>query len=279
MPKVLRPWLWTVIWLAVFWCGYFYLELRQNQLLQEELLVKLDKLSASSVNAQKTSAYIVLGDSLLAYSLPSEASFQKELGSQVLWLQYWFSNATWQEFTVFSGIRSKSMQRTTFYIQDSLFLHRRQIRFSERLRRIKDAIIKKESLGAALLTDMYHQSRKEGCSVVYAYDNDKFIAQYTYKDHILTKDSKKFLHDLKVQSKQVVVLAIPRAKNNIERLQINWRNQLQTELKREGISLITLGPSMPADYYCDGNHPNNKGREVRTMQMQSLIKRIEASTP
>ena len=171
----------------------------------------------------------------------------------------------------------------TFILQDSLFLNRKPYRedvnFPDRIHLAKDLFFEEFITGIPLKVNRAEDShliRRNDCKVG-AYE--KYNEELTYKDHIITKDTKKFLRDLKSQSRRVVVVAFPRAWNKHEILQNEWRKKLRGELEREGITMITLGTSMPEAYYCDGSHPNEKGRAVRSAQMVELITRIQASTP
>lgn len=282
MPKVLRPWLWTFLWLIAFSIAYLGLLNFQPEYFQRELQL-MPVVGKSSPLQGSAPAYVGVGDSLLAYSLPHEQEFQTLLGGQVTWAMHWMPIATWRSFDWHINANGNNYHYMTVILQDSLFLnrepYRRDIKFADRIHLAKKRLFKELTTGIPLKANRAEEShliRPDNCKVK---SHKGYSRELFYNDQILTKDSIQFLQDLKAQSRQVVVVAFPRAGKKHEHLQIEWQKKLRAELEVEGIALITLGQSMPDAYYCDGSHPNEKGRSIRTAQMLKLIMGLQASTP
>lgn len=278
MPKVLRPWLWTILWLAIFSLCYMMLLKVRVVYLQQELS-QVTKTVKSTRLEKRPDVYIGIGDSLLAFSLPHEREFQALLGSQIKWGMYWSPNATWHSFMWIADADGSEYDSTTFILQESLFLNREKPRVADTVHWMKKSIFDNLMADTSLKksnADIFKFHRSDKCNLR---SNDKYAMEFTYKSQIIGRDAREFLHALQRRSKRVVVVALPRAQMKKERQQNDWRKKLHDELEREGIAFITLGQSMPADYYCDGSHPNEKGRLIRTAQMQKLILGGEVSIP
>lgn len=278
MPKVLRPWLWAVLWLAMFSLCYLILLKVKVMYLQQELSQVTKSVGSTSFGG-RPDLYIGVGDSLLAFSLPHEQDFQALLGGQKKWRLYWAPNATWHSFEWIADADGSGYDSTTFILQESLFLNREKPSFADSFHWTKKSILDNLTAGNALKksnADIFKFHRSDECNLR---SNDKYAMEFTYKSQIINSDAQEFLHALQRQAKRVVVVSLPRAEMKKERLQNDWRKKLRDELEGEGIAFITLGQSMPDDYYCDGSHPNEKGRLIRTAQMRKLMYGGETSIP
>jgi hypothetical protein len=274
VDKTLYPWLWALFWLAIFSSSYFSLIEMQNRFLKQDLLHKVGDGKLSTKDGMKILPFIGIGDSLLVYSLPSEADFQSKLDANIKWGMYWMPAASWQAFERFSDAGSENLHDTTFILQDSIFLNRKELTFARHVNLLKKGLL--SSIGGEhrlnkSLIEMFHRARPIKCN---ANERIPFIpTDYSYQQSILTTDALNFLRGLKAQSRQVIVISLQRAPNKQESLQKKWRVKLNNELNKEGIKYLSIGYAMSEEYYCDGSHPNDKGRELRTSQFLQLINR------
>lgn len=274
VDKILHPWLWAIFWLVIFSSSYLSLLEVQKRFLLEDLLRKVGNGNLSTNDGMKVSAFIGIGDSLLVYSLPSEAGFQSKLSTNTKWGMYWMPAGSWQAFKRFTDAGKDNLHNTTFILQDSIFLNRKELTFRRHLNLLEQGFINsfdsEHSLDESLI-EMFHRARPIKCNA-----DERlafFPADFVYQESILTTDALNFLRSLKAQSKQVIVISLQRAPNKQEYLQKSWRVKLNNELSNEGIQLLPIGDAMPEQYYCDGSHPNEKGRELRTAQFLQLINR------
>ncbi len=274
VPKPLRPWLWAVVWLVFFKFAFACFVEFEFKLQKKEFYNQV------TFKSQSIRHVIGVGDSLLAYSLPVEQEFQHLIGSKTVWLQYWLPDATWVSFHKILDLNKLDLHSTTIIIQESLFLNRKQPGYERIINRVKANAVASIN-GTKPLLDGFnsfaHRNRKPGCISVHNTNVD--FGEYNYQGQILTVDAISFLNELKGKSEHLIVIALPRAQLEKEHHQVLWRKQLIKELNALGIEFVVLGQSMPANYYCDGSHPNEIGRKVRTAQILQLINRTDASTP
>lgn len=98
---------------------------------------------------------------------------------------------------------------------------------------------------------------------------------------VLSGEAQAFLHSLNASAETVIILRLPRAASLEKQVSGNleiFQEALSSVLAGQNIPLIELGSAMPDDHYCDGSHPNELGQTIRTRQLVDLVKEWLPST-
>lgn len=293
VPKVLRPWLWTVVWLLLMLISFSALLMLNDLRSQKEFITKSETAVNSRVNVPGTSpVFVAIGDSLLYYSLPSETDFGIELnsalGGNVHWLRYWLTGSVLKPFLPIINIQDSDFNGTYFFLQDSIFQQQNRTLLRYRIEALKNSMLAfmradNPSWGNVFIG--YHLDNTYVCAALrkdlIEGADQRYLAMFSINGNIIQDESLDYIRMLKKKAKRVLVFSLPRTQSNIkEAFQEAWRKKLAFELKREGIKYVQIGPSMPDDHYCDDkSHPNDKGRMIRTQQFINFVKQVSTSTP
>lgn len=245
---------------------------------------------------------LILGDSLLAQSLPGHNDQPELFGEGYTWAKF---ALPWGRYNDFSAISSDQPRRFRIIVINQGVLIGDNIwdQPEKSIKSILRLVIQygrrqlgkpvKTSTQATQQTSPVAQLGNDGGPVETITQNCKVqnarqinrkadALNWRYRHGtVLSGEALAFLHSLNASADVVVVLRLPRAislEKQVSDNQENFQRALSTVLSEQNIPLIELGSVMPDDHYCDGSHPNARGQAVRTRQLVQLIEGMLPST-
>lgn len=282
IKKEFRPWIWTCSWLILFLIvGVLVYED------QSDWRKKILEAYWGSVYLAKPDALpnvLVLGDSLVGRSFPMSYEESDLFGNGVTWANIWMGGASYRDF---SGFFSESSFRHDLIIinlsslaNDRVDMERRKI--PRRYQKIMERYLLGDPV-EQIIKEHYKKTReycggrdeREIRNLV-----ESFKKRYSPNDQS-QDDLAAFLGRLKGAARKVVVVELPRTEFLAAQLDgslTTWKNYYLPLLKNLDIEFIKLGNSLPEYCYCDGSHPNDRGREIRRQQLIDLVREKLPST-
>lgn len=246
---------------------------------------------------------LILGDSLLAQSLPGHNDQPDLFGEGYTWAKF---GLPWGRYNDFTAISSDQTRRFKIIVINQgvltgdniwdqpeksiksilrLAIHygRRQlgklVKTSARATQQAGPVERPESDGPGPVETTNQNCKLQNARQI-SRKADALNWRYRYGT-VLSGEALAFLRSLNASADVVVVLRLPRAisleklvSDNLE----NYQRALSSVLSEQNIPLIELGSVMPDDHYCDGSHPNELGQTIRTRQLVDLVKEWLPST-
>ena len=279
---MLRPWWWALGWLLLITIMATVVHAFQVEW-RRELIGRYwtQKYFSASSNLPDV---LVLGDSLVGSSFPPSGKQPKLFGEDYSWANLWLARGA---YTDFYGLLSDIPLHAKVILvgQDSLVRNGIQADPRISIKLFLKTLVGYIQFGPSEkaieigfgLSKHHCKSRDESrvSEVV-----ERLSEQYSASEP-LSPDAILFLSSLKSIADRVVVVELPRAESlnhEVDDALISFRHRLSVQLQEEGVSFVTLGESLPENYYCDGSHPNELGKQVRTQQLVKLVQEILSST-
>jgi len=280
ISPVFRPWCWALFWLSLFMgiggCIYFGQEYWRREVVRIYASGELKNSEGSSPAA------LLIGDSLVRMSFPRDIDVPLLLGGEQPWGKIWVPGGSYMDFSSLALAFPKGMGlvlvNQDILLKDDFWITRRAFR---RFWNLFVRAVKRGSIEEAFWRQQ--QRIKHTCEREARFTDkviNNLIQRYT-SSPVLSDEAIEFLRLLDANSKQLVVIRLPRSSSLEERLSAaftSFQPKLLDVLDKEGIQHVELGPAMPDEFYCDGSHPNELGKAVRTEQLVKLVREKLLST-
>ncbi len=280
LPRPLRPWLWTCLWLLLISAASSYIYLGQGHWRAE--IVRLYLKETHFTLAQNSPYILILGDSLVRRSFPRDQDEQTLFGAGVHWGKVWIPGGSYLDF---KGVASVLPEQFGVILISQDVLLRNEFWSRKRTFRGFLAMMRRTFKYQSIVKSVNHQQQlNRPCTARPDAFTKKVIENQKNRYlqvPVLSSDAIGLLRELNSKAEKVIVLRLPRSESLEEQLEpilSQFQARLVKALADEGIQLVELGPAMPDSYYCDGSHPNKQGREVRTQQLISLMRERLLST-
>ncbi|WP_461516578.1 hypothetical protein [Porticoccus sp.] len=280
ISPVFRPWCWALFWLSLFMgiggCIYFGQEYWRREVVRIYASGELKNSEGSSPAA------LLIGDSLVRMSFPRDIDAPLLVGADMSWGKIWIPGGSYIDFAGLASVYPKGtglvLVNQDILLKEDFWNRRRAFRgFWNLLVRT----VKTGSIEEAIRRQQ--QTTKPTCEREARFTEkviNNHIRRYT-SSPVLSDEAIEFLRLLDANSKQLVVIRLPRSSSLEERLSAaftSFQPKLLDVLDKEGIQHVELGPAMPDEFYCDGSHPNELGKAVRTEQLVKLVREKLLST-
>lgn len=274
LAKPLRPWCWTLCWLALFTgvgsAIYFGQEFWRRE------VVRLYT-SAALINSEGESPDILLiGDSLVRMSFPRDIDSPFLLGADLSWAKVWIPGGSYMDFADLPSIFSKGMGLVL--VNQDILLEENFWKKNNIFKWFLNLIVTTLQTGSIAETvGRQQQAIKQTCereAHITRQVIEKLIYRYSNRP-VLSREAIEFLRLLKASSRKLVIVRLPRSISLEKELSasfVSFQSRLLHVLNDEGIQHASLGPAMPDEFYCDGSHPNELGRGIRTEQLVKLVR-------
>lgn len=274
IPKQFRSWVWAFFWSCIIFLVGSCLYFGQGYWRSEIVRIYVEGLHFST--EEKPPDILILGDSLVRWSFPHAVNWQGAYGFNISWASAWVPGGSYLDFNSISSVLSEGgsvvLINQDVLFRDNLWGRRKTFRI------FLGFLVRTIKYGSIEKAVENQQMEKVFCKPGVKYsDNNILVNQkktYTRKE-ILSPESIDFLRVLNDKADKVLVMRLARSRSfekSLEPYLNNFQVSLEKLLDDEGIELVELGPPMPDDYYCDGRHPNEIGRKVRTQQLLNLVK-------
>lgn len=268
LPAPLSPWIWCCVWLTLIWLPLYSIDSRIEPAFSKSS--NISELDSTHVEI------FTIGDSILKYSLPDTAEFDKILGGNNTWNHIWVEGGNWKDFLPKLDTISKK-EPSTIIIQDSILLEYEVPNLPARsYQYLKDTI--KDYLHIIKTPQITTQRTKppiiEITPETIMIWNEQVGINYARNQEI-NKEAVQFLTTLQSISRKIIIIHLPRTDRlHAGKSQDNWMDHLTNTLNNLNIEFITLGNPLLEDQCYDGTHPNEMGQEVRTRQFIELIESL-----
>ncbi len=219
---------------------------------------------------------VVLGNSLVGRSFPLSSEVSHFFGEKYSWANVWIGGASYKDF---SGFFLESTQHYDLIIINLDTLAHGPSRRGRRTLKNYPNMVKRRLLFDPIqnIFEEFYLASQGWCKSRDKESIEKIVdninKRYNFNKNTFNERAQ-FLQSLKAVSKKIVVVELPRAGSLTEKVGaslISYRDHFSTFLQEQGVEFVSLGESMPEDHYCDGSHPNDRGRKVRRAQLLNLV--------
>ena len=266
IAREFRPWIWCIAWLIFF---VVIISLLTKQFYETATMpnckIEYELLSKKPPSTLNSPMVIALGDSLLKHATPKT----QWLNKNIRWYRANIPAAQQRQFIpIFPAL--EKVKPSLLLVQDTLLLKKTKIRWDT-----------KAKITIRYLVSLFFPLSKDPCNKAMdtwretVRDSNKMIKLYDEeysRSMLLSDSSKQWLLKLKELSEKIIVVHFPRSiEQSKSDVLVNWLENMELELSKLDIEIISIGESLDGTYYRDGAHVNRKGRELRMRQLNLLI--------
>ena len=266
IAREFRPWIWCIAWLIFFVVIISFLTKQFYEIAtMPNCKIEYELLSKKPPSTLNSPMVIALGDSLLKHATPKT----QWLNENIRWYRANIPAAQQRQFIpIFPAL--EKVRPSLLLVQDTLLLKKTKIRWDTRAK-----------ITIRYLVSLFFPLSKDPCNKAMdtwketVRDPNKMIKLYDEeysRSMLLSDSSKQWLLKLKELSEKIIVVHFPRSiEQSKSDVRVNWLENMETELSKLDIEIISIGESLDGTYYRDGAHVNRKGRELRMRQLNLLI--------